>query len=379
MTSPQAKIRSGVVRDDQPAINAAIGEIDTPALLVDLDLLEENIEGMAQYFREVDAELRPHVKTHKCCEIALRQIDAGAIGVTCQRLVEAEVMADAGIKSILISNQVVGKRKIERLLDLCDQSEVMIAVDNPLNVKALSRAATARGIELGLLVEVDLGMNRCGVGPGKPGLDLTRKVLACQGLEFKGLMGYEGHVVGTRDQAKRTEGCLNAMRKLLDTKRLLEDSGIDVHIVSAGGTGTYNITGEYPEVTEVQAGSYVFMDTWYGSLEGLNFKYALTVLATVISRPARGRGIIDAGLKAISNDHGLPEVKGLGGATLTGLFEEHGNLKLEGKARNLKVGDKVEVIPSHCCTTTNLHNELIGVKRGSVKVVWPVAARGRFR
>ena len=352
-------------------------EIDTPALLLDLDKLEANIARMAAYFADRPAALRPHTKTHKCPIIAHKQIEAGAIGVTCAKLDEAEVMALAGIKDILIANQIVGRRKIERLMGLAAWTEVMVAVDDARNVADLSAAATSRGVSLRVLVEVDVGMGRCGVEPGEPAVALARQVASSPGLVFEGLMGYEGHAVLRPTFEERKEKAEAAMALLVGAKEQVEAAGLEVRIVSGGGTGTYNISGAYPGVTEIQAGSYATMDVRYRDC-GVDFECALTCLATVISTPRPGVAITDAGMKALTPEFGMPEVVGREGIVVTKLSEEHGALKLADGV-SLRPGDKIELIPSHGCTTINLHDEFYALRDGIVEAIWPIGARGGFR
>ncbi len=357
-------------------VGLRVEDLDTPALLVDLEALERNIRRMADFFASVPANLRPHVKTHKTPAIAHKQIAAGAQGITCAKLGEAEVMAAAGIDDILIANQVVGPAKIARLMGLARQISVTVAVDNPQNVADLSAAATAAGATVGVLVEVNVGMNRCGVAPGEAAVALAQQVARSPGLRFRGVMGYEGHCVAIPDRREREEKARAAMALLIATKEMIEAAGLPVEVVSGGGTGTFDITGRYPGVTEVQAGSYVTMDTSYRRLD-LGFECALTVLTTVISRPQPGLAIVDAGMKAITPEFGMPEPKGLPGARVVRLSEEHGKIELADGG--LSVGDKLELIPSHGCTTFNLHDRLYAVRAGRVEAVWPIAGRGQFR
>jgi D-serine deaminase-like pyridoxal phosphate-dependent protein len=350
-------------------------DLDTPALLLDLTLLEANIAKMASFAREAGVHLRPHAKTHKSPRIAALQLAAGAIGVTCQKLGEAEVMAEAGIEGILISNEIVGAQKIDRLMALARRADVMVAVDDARNADDLSRAAVAAGLTLQMLVEVDVGMMRCGVQPGEPALALADHVSDCPGLHFMGLMGYEGHTVSLRDLDQRRQGATASLRQLVDTAELLRQNGLPVPIVSSSGTGTFDIGGGFPGITEIQVGSYATMDADYREV-GVPFDCALTVLATVISTPREGVAIIDAGIKTIAPDHGLPKVVGVAGSEVLALSEEHGWIILAGPDR-LAPGDKVRLIPGHGCTTINLHDRYYVVRDGWVQDIWPVAARGR--
>jgi len=367
---------------NKSVIGAEKEVISTPALLIDLDKMEYNISKMADFFQDKKAKLRPHMKTHKTPMIAHKQIEAGAIGITCQKLSEAEVMAEAGIKDILIANEVVGARKIERLVSLAKYTKIKVAVDNSDNIVDISKAAKKKGVKVGILVEVNIGMNRCGVYPGEPALRLAQEVEREKGLEFLGLMGYEGHTVLIKSYEQRKDKTEEALKLLIETKRLLEKKGLECKIVSAGGTGTYDITGSYPGITEIEAGSYITMDTKYNGIEGIRgeFKQALSLLTTVISRPTDDRAILDAGMKAISIDMGIPEIAYPKGGKIKSLDEEHTHVvELEGAAREqLRIGEKVEMIPSHGCTTINLHDYFYGIRDGIVESIWSIRARGKF-
>lgn len=361
-----------------PAVGTPKEEIDTPALLIDLPIMERNIAKMAEYFRGVKANLRPHAKTVKTPILALKQIEAGAIGICCAKVGEAEAMAAGGVKDIFITNQVVTPQKIARLIGLTHHADISVAVDTSENVADLSRAAEAGGVELKVLVEVDVGIHRSGVEPGKPTLKLAQEVVKAPGLKFMGLMGYEGHVVFIPDFETRATKAREDIQRLIDTAELLERSGIPVEVVSSGGTGTYNITGAMPRITEIQAGSYIFVDGKYRSIL-TDFDCALTVLATVINRPRKDRATIDTGLKCMSVEFGLPQPRDLPGAKVIALHEEHGILELEGEATNLKVGEQVEIIPSHCDTTINIHSHYLAMRDGVLEAVWEIAARGKFQ
>jgi D-serine deaminase-like pyridoxal phosphate-dependent protein len=352
-------------------------EIDTPALLIDLEAMDQNIGRMAEYFKNRSASLRPHAKTHKCPIIAHKQIAAGAKGITCAKLGEAEAMAQGGIGDILIANQIIGKEKIARLAALARHADMIVAVDEVSNLADLSEAAQAFGSTIGVVVDVDVGMGRCGVRNTQAALALARAAMKSKNIKFRGLMGYEGHCVFIQDRKERIEKCHLANAILVETAAAIRRDGIDVEIVSGGGTGTYDITGDYPGITEVEAGSYVFVDARYiGVLD--SFKPALSVLATVISRPEKNLIITDAGHKSLTTEFGMPLIKGLHGAELFSLSEEHGKIRLAGES-DLKPGDKIEFIPSHGCTTINLHDQYYGVRGDRLETVWEIAARGKVR
>ncbi|HXQ92423.1 MAG TPA: DSD1 family PLP-dependent enzyme [Nitrososphaerales archaeon] len=353
-------------------------ELETPALLLDLDLMEKNIKRMSEYFSGKKSKLRPHVKNHKTPIIALKEIDAGAVGVAVAKLEEAEVMAWSGVTNVLIMNQIVTDDKIGRLLGLAKHADIIVAVDNVENVAKLSSMARARGMTLGVVIEVDIGHHRAGVRPGAESLALAQEIVSSPNLEFKGLGGYEGHVSLMLDPKERKVEDEKSCNLIVSTKELIEEKGIPVEIVSAGGTGTYNITGNYPGITDVQAGSYVTMDVAYRDC-GIDFDCAMSILTTVSSLPSEDRAILDAGLKSIPTNQGLPEVKGVEGIEVTKLSAEHTHLKLGPNHTRLKLGEKVEVYPSDTDTTVNMHSQFYGIRDGEVEVVWPILARGKSR
>ncbi len=349
-------------------------DIDTPALLIDIEKMERNIRRMADFFERHPSNLRPHTKTHKCPVLAHKQLQAGARGITCAKLGEAEVMAAAGIRDILIANQIIGRRKIARLANLAHHCDIMVAVESAENVADLSAAAKAVGSTIRVLIEVDVGMHRCGVKSPEEAVVLAQKIASSPALKFEGIMGYEGHAVMIPDLDDRRQACRQSMEVLVGVKEALEKGGIRVGIVSAGGTGTYNIAGAYPGVTEIQAGSYILMDGKYaGVLQ--DFECALTLLCTVTSRPARDSAILDAGMKAMTFEFGMPELINAPGASFAFLSEEHGHLYLEDA--DPKVGEKIEVIPSHGCTTINLHDKFYAVRGQRLEAIWDIAGRGK--
>ncbi|GAB4344454.1 MAG: DSD1 family PLP-dependent enzyme [Candidatus Abyssubacteria bacterium] len=356
--------------------NMSKHDIDTPALIIDLNKMERNIKKLADFFAKQPSTVRPHIKTHKCPILAHKQIQAGAQGITCAKLGEAEVMAQAGIRDILIANQIVDEQKIRRLANLARHCDLMVAVECAENAADLSAAASDAGSTIRVLIEVDVGMHRCGVRGADEALLLAQLIIKSPGLQFEGIMGYEGHAVMIPDFKDRQKACVDSMKVLLGVKDKLAKKKIDCRIVSAGGTGTYNIAGAYPGVTEVQAGSYIVMDTKYRSVLD-DFECALTLLTTVISRPDQETAILDAGMKAMTFEFGMPEPVNLPGASLAFLSEEHGHLYLEDA--DPEVGQKIELIPSHCCTTINLHDRFYAVRGDRLEAVWPIAARGKFQ
>jgi D-serine deaminase-like pyridoxal phosphate-dependent protein len=351
-------------------------EIDTPALLLDKPKLERNISRMAKFMAGGPAKLRPHAKTHKCVEIAKLQLDAGAIGITCANVGEAEALAGGGIRDILIANQIIGPLKIARLVDLARRCKVTVAVDDAENVRRISEAAVAAGVTLGCYVEVNVGMDRCGVEPGEPAVRLARLVDEAEGLSFDGLQAYEGHLQNVMPFAEREARAKLDMRKALSASQSIEAAGLRVGQISGCGTGTHTITGRLPWMTELQCGSYATMDAQYAAVGGATYENALTVLVTVISRPAPGKAIIDAGLKAVTPEFGDPKVL-VPGATWLDFSEEHGEITVTGAAEELRVGDKIELVPRHGCTTINLYDRYQVIEDGALAGTWKVAARGR--
>ena len=352
--------------------------VDTPSLLLDAGALKANLERMAAFFAHRPCKLRPHFKSHKCTTIAKLQMQAGAVGITCAKLGEAEVLAEAGIRNILIANQIVGPIKIRRLIELCGRADPMVAVDSADNVGMLSEHALAAGVRIGVLVEVDVGMGRCGVAPGQPALDLARLVASSAGLRFEGLQGYEGHCVDLRDEAERADKARESMTALVETRRLIERSRLGIKLVSGGGPGTYDITGDLEGIDEVQAGSYAAMDWWYEDIRP-EFKQAMSILTTVISRPRPDLLIIDVGRKGVGAEWGAPRVKNLPGSEVTGFgSEEHMKIAVP-RDSAITIGDRLEIVPSHGCTTSNLYSEFIVHENGLVIDRWPIEGRGKLQ
>jgi D-serine deaminase-like pyridoxal phosphate-dependent protein len=354
-----------------------VAEIDTPALVVDLERMERNISAMAGFFASRPAKLRPHFKTPKCAEVVRRQLAAGAIGVTCAKLGEAEALAGAGVRtSVLIANQLVGATKLARLVTLAgDLPELIVAVDSVAQIDALDAALAGSKARIGVLIEADIGMHRCGTDSPDETVALARRITGSRAV-YRGLMGYEGHAVLVPDAAKRKELAELATGVLLAHAAGLRDAGLAPEIVSAGGTGTFELTGSTDFVTEIQAGSYVFMDGRYQDVRS-DFETALTLHTTVLRR--RGRLLItDAGVKSLSSDFGLPRGADLP-LRVVGLSEEHGHVLIdEGAELPLAPGDHVRLLPSHGDTTINLHDRYYAARGDQVEAVWSIVGRGRF-
>ncbi len=353
-----------------------ISEIPTPALVVDVEAMQRNIDRMARFFAEGGCKLRPHFKAHKTPEIARRQLAAGSCtGLTCATIGEAEVVAAEGLTNdVLIANEIAGPGKAARAAALAQRIDLTVAVDSEYGLRDLETAARAAGSNVGVLVDINVGLPRCGIAPGSDALALAQQVDASDAVTLRGLMGYEGHVVGIEDRGEREARAAKAMSRLLETAQLLRDNGLPCEIVSAGGTGTFDITGRMEGVTEIQAGSYALMDTAYAKLD-IPFEQAFSVLGTMLSRPRPDQCAADNGHKACSQDHGNPDVKGIEGARVLFLSDEHATISLP-ESSTLAVGDSIELWPSHIDPTINLHDVMYAVENGEVTGVWPIAARG---
>ncbi len=338
-------------------------EIDTPALLLDLDAMGRNLAKMAAFFGNGPTKLRPHYKNHKCPALASRQIAAGAIGMTCATLSEAEALVSNGITSLLLSGEVAGDRKIQRFIELARQADVIAAVDDARVAEAVAAAARQKNCRASVVVDVDVGLKRTGIKPGEPALQLARKVLE-EGLSLRGLMGYEGRLTQPAGPEKDAVYSL-AMSTLVDCRSLLERNGIPVEIVSGGGTSTYSLSRRFPGVTEIQSGSYLVMDTDYQKTCA-DFELALTVLSTVISKTQGERLIVDAGLKSVSSERGMSTIKERPGLRLRKLNAEHGIIDILDAADSCNVGDTIEIWPHYSDATINLHERIYGVRNGQI-------------
>jgi 3-hydroxy-D-aspartate aldolase len=363
-------------------IGMPLDAVDTPALLLDLDAFERNIARLARAVAGMPVRLRPHAKSHKCPVIAMRQIASGAVGVCCQKVSEAEAMVYGGVPDVLVSNEIVGTLKIHRLVALARQARVAVCVDDAANVAALNEAATAFGVRLSVLVEVNVGSDRCGVEPGEPALALATQIAASPGLRFGGLQAYYGAAQHVRDCAKRKEAIQAAGEKIRRTVDLLRHHGLTCEVISGAGTGTYEFEAASGIWTELQAGSYIFMDADYlknlkaDGTPGSEFESSLFVYATVMSRPAADRAILDAGLKALSIDAGMPWVVGMPDVEYIRAADEHGKLTLHDPSRVLSLETKLLLVPGHCDPTVNLYDWYVGYRNDRVETLWPITARG---
>lgn len=362
--------------EHRPAVGSSKEEIDTPALLLDGIRLRDNIRTMATLMGDMPTSLRPHCKTHKSVDIARIQIASGAVGITCAKVGEAEALADGGIGDILVSGPVVGPIKLKRLAALAKRCVVATVVDDVGNVRALSAAAARERINIRCLVEIDVGMHRCGVRSIDAAVSLARVVNRSPGLTFGGFQAYEGHLRNLLPLSERERRVSSDLRMALEAKERAEGEGMSVRTITGGSTGTYMFTSRVPWMTEVQAGSYATMDVKYQSVGITAFSCALTVLTTVVSRTHKDRAIVDAGLKAITPEFGPPGVL-VEGARFGEFTEEQGEILLGGGATGLRVGDRIELIPSHGCTTVNLYDYFHVLENDRLVDVWPVSGRGR--
>jgi D-serine deaminase-like pyridoxal phosphate-dependent protein len=355
-------------------------DVDTPSLVVELDALEGNIARMAQAMEESPARLRPHAKSHKCAEIAKRQIAAGAVGVCAQKVSEAEALVAGGVADVLVTNEIVGAQKTARLARLAREAKVGVLADDARNVAELDAAARAERVRLDVLVEVDVGAHRCGIEPGAPAAGLAGRIAECRNLRFAGLHAYHGAAQHLRLAAERSAAIAAAAEQALRTKQLIEKAGIPCETITGAGTGTFLLEGASRVFNEIQPGSYVFMDADYNRNEWdrgwPRFEQSLFVLATVMSAPAADRAVVDAGLKASSVDSGMPLVHERPGVEYLKASDEHGVLKIAPGAKTPRLGEKLLLVPGHCDPTVNLYDWLVCVRRGRVEGLWPVTARG---
>lgn len=352
-------------------------EVDTPALLLDLDAFEHNLDTMAALLAPTGAKLRAHAKTHKSAVIARLQIARGAVGQCVQKVAEAEALAWGGIPDILVSNQVVGARKLARLVALSGIARVAVCVDDEAQVTACEAAAEAGGTRLTVLVEIDVGAARCGVPPGPPAVALAERIAASPHLTFGGLQAYHGSAQHRRTPEERATAIAGATEAARRTVEQLRQRGLACPIVGGAGTGTFRHEAASGVFTEIQAGSYAFMDADYArNQDPPPFRQSLFVLATVMSRSIPGVCVLDAGHKAVPTDSGLPLVAGRPGLRYASASDEHGKLLVEDGGAAPPLGEKLRLVPGHCDPTVDRYDWYVGVRKGRVECLWPIAARG---
>jgi D-serine deaminase-like pyridoxal phosphate-dependent protein len=358
-------------------------ELDTPSLTVELDAFESNVDKAAAFLASKNKHWRPHAKCHKSPVIAHRLLKAGAIGVTCAKVSEAEVFAQAGVRDILIANAIVGPQKLERVAALTRWADPIIVVDHFVQAEALAQICRKRGTTCRVILEVNIGMNRVGIRPGTDTRELSQGVARLSGIRLVGIMGYEGHLLTLPDAEEKRLKIHSAIAILEETRDAMLADGIECSIVSAGGTGSIAITSDCAAPTELQSGAVIFADPFYSDRCGLTgYTPALRLIATVVSRGKLERGILDSGRKSLHPDIHPPRLVGtvegrpLSDATILGLSAEHATLELGPQSQDLRIGDKVELIPGYCDFTMILHRALFGIRGGIVETVWPIPGRG---
>lgn len=357
------------------AYRQAIGRrreaLTTPALVLDVEILRQNIATMAEWTRS-HAKIRPHTKTHKCAEIARLQVAAGALGITVATVWEAMAMAGAGLDNILIANELMGEEKLRRAAETARETNILVAVNSVAGAEGLARAAVTAGAKIGVLIEMDVGMRRGGVRTQDEALTLAAALSRLPGIVLRGITGFEGHAVLEPDRHLRAKIAAEAVDRLVACAEALEQGGFEIEIVSAGGTNTYDMTGANPRVTELQAGTYALMDSAYAPFAPA-FKPALHMMGTVVSRNER-TAVLDCGTKVMSMDMGSPVLLEIG-ATIRAVHEEHTLLDVEDEKR-LPVGEVVEMVVRYCGGTVNLNDVYNVVEGDRVVDVWPILARG---
>jgi D-serine deaminase-like pyridoxal phosphate-dependent protein len=364
--------QESIAQEYKHAIGHKRGELITPALILDLDVARRNIQFMAERLGSLGVNLRPHIKAHKCPELARRQIQAGAIGICTATVWEAIVMSRAGIEDVYIANEVCGREKISALAREAGRGHLGVAVDDPGNATDLSDALCSAGSTLDVLIEVDVGMGRGGVRSPQEAVELARCVSRLPGLRLRGIQAYEGHCMLESDRAIRMRKAAEAMDLAAKALEQLTSAGFPCDVVSAGGTGTYDITGADKRVTEIQAGSYILMDNFHGGLVP-GFSRSLTVLATVVIQHG-STIVLDAGLKSIGVDEALPTMVPYPFYRAE-FHEEHALFSIDDRSA-LRRGDTVELIPGYAPTTVNLYDAFHVVEDGIVTDIWPIAPRG---
>jgi D-serine deaminase-like pyridoxal phosphate-dependent protein len=363
-----------------PKVGDTIASLDTPSMIVDLDLMESNIAKLMDQLLPTGIDIRPHSKTTKSAILAQKLVTAGAKGACVAKLSEAEVMCRKGITDLLITCEVVGPAKVQRLVELFDEfRSIRIVVDSEEGARAIDKALEKSGIQdrIMTLLDLDVGLHRTGVQPGEPALQLASVVASLKHLSLIGVQGYEGHLQHVHGLEERKKSCLESMAILIETADTLRKAGYPIDVVTTGGTGTAEFCVTVPGVTEVQPGSFLFMDIDYRNAVGSFYANSLTILATVISKQGPKSVTIDAGLKSLTTDSGLAECKTLG-YTYGVLGDEHGSLSWT-NGPDLKIGDHVEMVPSHIDPTINLHDFYYAHREGVIEEIWPVDARGKVQ
>jgi D-serine deaminase-like pyridoxal phosphate-dependent protein len=348
-----------------------ISQLDTPVPIIDLNCVEANIARMQSHANAHSVALRPHIKTHKLPILARKQLEAGAIGIACQKIGEAEIMAAAGIPDILITYNLVGAAKIERLARIALQTKISVAIDNPVALETLSQAAKIAQTQIGVLIEFDSGNQRTGVQNHSELLELAHTIRAHELLEFGGLMTYP------------TTPSVAAW--VSEARGQLKNAGFELSLISGGGTPAAWNEAALQGITELRPGTYVYNDRQMMAASAATLEQcAINLLVTVVSRPTSNRAVIDAGSKTFSSDQlGINQGYGLvleyPEAILERINEEHGMLDLSACNHKPQIGEKLRIIPNHACVVTNLHDEIVAHREGKVAAIWQVLARGKTR
>ena len=358
----------------RPPPGTPIEDLDTPCLIIDMDDLDNNMDVIASTYAGTTAKLRGHAKNHKTPAIAHRQIRRGGTvgGVCAAKVSEAEVMVHGGIASVFITSEIVEPMKIDRLCSLADQAELLVACEQAANARDISKAATARGVEIGVIIELETGLRRCGVREIDQGVALAKEIASLPGLRFRGVMSHQT-IPDMPDREDRAVEANRAIKGVIDLKDAIEGQGIPMDIVSTGETWSYDVAAEIPGVTEIQGGSYLMMETHYSYMT--EFHYAGKILTTIISTPRPGIAIGDAGVRAVSSLSGMPTVFDRPGVTVETMDSDHSVFKTEAGA-SLKIGDQVLLIPAQQDAMVSRWDRFIGLRKGKVEVVWDIQARG---
>lgn len=364
-----------------PEIGDRLESLDTPSMVVDLDIMEENIRKLTGLLKPLGVNIRPHLKTTKSPDLAKKLIEAGAKGGCVAKLSEAEVMAAQGVDDILITCEIIGSAKVARLVELFrEYPKIQTVIDSEVGAAAINEALTKSGIEqpIQVLIDLDVGLHRTGIAP-ESALALAQHIGNLSHLKLIGVQGYEGHLQHVHGREARETECRASMAILGGTASMLREKGFDIQVVTTGGTGTAEFCATSPGITEVQPGSFIFMDSDYRKAVGTYFSHSLTILSTVISKSGSERRVtIDAGLKSLTTDSGFAEPKDMPGVTYTPMGDEHGWLTWE-EGPDIPIGARVEMIPSHIDPTVNLHDFYYAHRKGVIEEIWPVATRGKVQ
>lgn len=363
-------------------------ELDTPCLIINLDKFEKNIKRMSRYCKENKINLRPHIKTHKVPEIAKMQVESGAIGITSAKVTEADVMVNAGLKDILIAYPVYGEPKLNKLINLAESTNITVALDSEIVAEGISKKAQERGKQISILLEVDVGMRRCGWELGEEFIKSSKRINDMKGVKVQGIMFYPGYISSVMPDNSEVGKLLKKLQEDIDKAYdVFKSLGIKINVFSGGSTPTAFLSHRLKGVTEIRPGTYVFNDlNVVGSGAVTEEDCALFVLTTVVSTTVKGKMMLDAGSKTMSSDplkakngRGFGKICGYEDLFIEKMNEEHGYVDISKSDKKFKVGDKLLVIPNHACTTVNMHNEVYGIRNNKVELCWQISARGKVR